>query len=138
MLRLRLPLIFPVHPRTAQRIRDSKFKKLLDSESFITIEPLGYLELLGLMRNAKLVLTDSGGIQEETTALGVPCLTLRENTERPITLTDGTNTLVGNDRIKLLSAVDEILINGGKTGKIPNAWDGRAAERIVDIINEWL
>ena len=134
----KLPLIFPVHPRTAQRIRNAKLNKLLERDTFITLEPIGYLELLGLMRNAKLVLTDSGGIQEETTALGVPCLTLRENTERPITLTDGTNTLVGRERKKIMSTVDRILKNGGKTGKIPKAWDGRAAERIVDIINDWI
>jgi len=134
----KIPLIFPVHPRTAQRIYKTNLNEILNKGRIIAMEPLGYLELLGLMRNAKLVLTDSGGIQEETTALGVPCITLRENTERPITLTHGTNTLVGTNRRKILDVADDILINGGKTGRIPEAWDGHAANRIVEIINNWL
>ena len=87
--------------------------------------------MLGLMSGATLVLTDSGGIQEETTALGVPCLTARENTERPITIAQGTNTLVGRDPVAILRAVDEILAGGGKRGRVPEFWDGHAAERIV-------
>ena len=134
----KIPLIFPVHPRTAQRIHNAKLNVILNKGHITAMEPLGYLELLGLMRHAKLVLTDSGGIQEETTALGVPCITLRENTERPITLTQGTNTLVGTDRKKILEVADDTLKNGGKTGRIPDAWDGHAAERIVEIINDWL
>ena len=86
------------------------------------------------MGNSKLVYTDSGGIQEETTILGIPCLTLRENTERPITITEGTNTLVGSDREKILKESFRILNGNGKKGKIPKLWDGKAAERIVDIL----
>ena len=98
--------------------------------------PLGYHELLGLMESAKVVLTDSGGIQEETTALGVPCITLRENTERPITVTQGTNTIVGSDPEKIMLAFNEVMENGGKAGRVPELWDGRAAERIAREIGK--
>ena len=94
--------------------------------------------MLGLMADATLVLTDSGGMQEETTALGVPCLTLRENTERPITVEQGTNTLVGRDRGAIERAVEEILAGSGKRGRVPELWDGRAAERIVAHLAAWL
>ena len=94
--------------------------------------------MLGLMRDAKLVLTDSGGIQEETTALGVPCLTLRENTERPITIDEGTNTLVGPDPAAIRAAFNDIMANGGKAGRIPEYWDGRAAMRIAHALKGWL
>ena len=96
----RLPLIFPIHPRTRARIADAGLNSLLEGSRIGLTEPLGYLQLLGLMSEARLVLTDSGGLQEETTALGVPCITLRENTERPITVTQGTNTIVGTDVAK--------------------------------------
>ncbi|HMW14565.1 MAG: UDP-N-acetylglucosamine 2-epimerase (non-hydrolyzing) [Pseudomonadales bacterium] len=134
----RLPLIFPLHPRTRAQIVQQRLESLLDGETLLPVEPLGYLEMLGLMRDARLVLTDSGGIQEETTALGVPCLTLRENTERPITLTEGTNTLVGRDPATILAQVEEILASGGKRGRAPELWDGHAAERIVDDLLAWL
>lgn len=130
----RLPIIFPVHPRTAQRIESSNAASSLMPERVIRREPLGYLEMLGLMRGAKLVLTDSGGVQEETTALGVPCLTLRENTERPITVQEGTNTVVGTDPVRILAALDEILRTGGKHGRRPELWDGRASERIATVL----
>jgi UDP-N-acetylglucosamine 2-epimerase (non-hydrolysing) len=95
--------------------------------------------MLGLMQAAKLVLTDSGGLQEETTALGVPCITLRENTERPITVTEGTNTIVGTDPLKIMQCVDEVLQTGGKSGRVPEYWDGQAAKRIVtEIIRRYL
>ncbi|MBT9591218.1 MAG: UDP-N-acetylglucosamine 2-epimerase, partial [Thiobacillus sp.] len=102
------------------------------------LPPLGYLEMLGLMRDAKLVLTDSGGIQEETTALGVPCLTLRENTERPITLVEGTNTLVGTNPAAIRAAFNDVMDHGGKAGRIPEYWDGRAAMRIAHTLKGWL
>jgi UDP-N-acetylglucosamine 2-epimerase (non-hydrolysing) len=90
------------------------------------------------MQNARLVLTDSGGIQEETTALGVPCLTLRNNTERPITADEGTNTIVGQDREKILAAFEDVMQNGGKAGRVPKFWDGHAADRIAQEIRTWL
>ena len=94
--------------------------------------------MLGLMKQARLVLTDSGGIQEETTALGIPCVTLRENTERPITAEQGTNTIVGRDPVKIRTCVADILQNGGKAGRVPEYWDGKAAERIAATIAQWL
>ena len=132
----RVPIIFPIHPRTASCIEQFSLQKLLDTPRICCLGPLGYLELLGVMSKARLVLTDSGGIQEETTALGVPCVTLRENTERPITVSEGTNTIVGTDVDKIRSAVDDILCNGGKGGCVPEYWDGRAAERIVAVLEE--
>jgi UDP-N-acetylglucosamine 2-epimerase (non-hydrolysing) len=102
------------------------------------LPPLGYLEMLGLTRDATLVLTDSGGLQEETTALGVPCVTLRDNTERPITLAEGTNTLTGPNPAKILQCVADILATGGKRGRIPEYWDGRAAWRIAEFLRNWL
>jgi UDP-N-acetylglucosamine 2-epimerase (non-hydrolysing) len=102
------------------------------------LPPQGYLEMVGLMADARVVLTDSGGVQEETTALSVPCLTMRGNTERPITVEQGTNTLVGRDLEFVLKCVDEILVTGGKRGRAPELWDGRAAERIAEDLGEWL
>lgn len=133
-----IPLVFPVHPRTRSRIEQAGLRALLESSSFAVVPPLDYIEMLGLMRGAKLVLTDSGGIQEETTALGVPCITLRENTERPITVEEGTNTIVGLDRARILSVVDDTLRTGGKVGRIPELWDGKAAQRICGILQDWL
>ena len=111
---------------------------LLDTRAILQLPPMGYLEMLGLMKDARVVLTDSGGIQEETTALGVPCITLRENTERPITADEGTNTIVGQDPAKILAAFNEVMQSGGKAGRIPQFWDGHAAERIARAIQEWL
>ncbi len=133
-----LPLVFPVHPRTRQAIERAGLFELLRAGSIHTTAPLGYLEILGLMRRARLVLTDSGGIQEETTALGVPCITLRESTERPITVEEGTNTITGSDPRRIRKAFGEIMESGGKQGRIPDLWDGRAAERIVDHLSHWL
>jgi UDP-N-acetylglucosamine 2-epimerase (non-hydrolysing) len=131
----RVPLIFPVHPRTASRIESLGFDC---PPHLVLIPPVGYLEMLGLMRDAKLVLTDSGGMQEETTALGVACLTLRENTERPVTVTEGTNTVVGRDPARIESEVDAILATGGKSGRRPELWDGNASARIRDVLMAWL
>ncbi|MBF0193165.1 MAG: UDP-N-acetylglucosamine 2-epimerase (non-hydrolyzing) [Magnetococcales bacterium] len=129
-----IPLIFPVHPRTKAQIKRFGFDKLLAESNILALPPIGYLEMLGLMKDAKLVITDSGGIQEETTALGIPCVTIRENTERPITITSGTNTLVGTDRIKIRNATIEVLESGGKAGRIPELWDGNAGLRIAEVL----
>ena len=136
---LKLPVIFPVHPRTQQKIAAAGLLMDLSPDRVIMLPPVSYLEMLGLMQAAKLVLTDSGGLQEETTALGVPCITLRENTERPITVTEGTNTIVGTDPLKIMQCVDEVLQSGGKSGRVPEYWDGQAAKRIVaEIIRRYL
>ncbi len=127
----RLPVVFPIHPRTRKRIDDAGIEVAVGVQ---LIEPLGYLQFLGLMAACKIMLTDSGGIQEETTALGVPCLTLRDNTERPITVDEGTNTLLGAVASRIVAATDEILATGGKHGRIPERWDGRSAERVADLV----
>ncbi|WP_022948479.1 non-hydrolyzing UDP-N-acetylglucosamine 2-epimerase [Methylohalobius crimeensis] len=134
----RMPIIFPCHPRTDKMIERFGLDGLIAASGIISTPPLGYLEMLGLIRSARLVLTDSGGLQEETTALGVPCVTLRENTERPITITEGTNTLVGSDPDAIFTCVEDILNGGGKRGRIPARWDGKAAQRIVQVIEKKL
>jgi UDP-N-acetylglucosamine 2-epimerase (non-hydrolysing) len=126
-----IPVIFPVHPRTQQRLSQAG---IVHHPHLQVIEPVGYLDFLCLLSKATLVLTDSGGIQEETTALGVPCLTLRENTERPITISQGTNVLVGTDPAKIVAAARDTLAGKAKAGRVPPLWDGRAAERIVQIL----
>ena len=133
-----LPLVFAMHPRTRNNIERFGLQDLIDTTRVAVLPPQGYLEMLGLMAGATLVLTDSGGLQEETTALGVPCLTLRENTERPITAEQGTNTLVGRDRAAILAGVAEILRGEGKRGRVPEYWEGRAAERIAADLWQWL
>ena len=134
----RIPLVFALHPRTRANIERFALLDLLASDRIVLLPPQGYLEMLGLLTRARLVLSDSGGLQEETTALGVPCLTMRENTERPITVDQGTNTLVGRDPHAIRKGVDEILSGAGKTGRIPEFWDGRAAERIAADLSTWL
>jgi UDP-N-acetylglucosamine 2-epimerase (non-hydrolysing) len=133
-----LPVVWPVHPRTQANIDKFGLASIACDARIVLLPPQGYLEMLGLLANAKVVLTDSGGIQEETTALAVPCLTIRDNTERPITVTQGTNTLVGRDRTKILAALEEIQANGGKRGRRPELWDGRAASRIATHLAQWL
>ena len=133
-----LPLVWPVHPRTKANIDRFGLAGMLAGTRIALLPPQGYLEMLGLLAGARLVLTDSGGIQEEATALGVPCLTMRDNTERPITVEQGTNTLVGRDRARAAACVDEILRDGGKRGRVPELWDGRAAERIAADLAQWL
>ncbi|MDO9315440.1 MAG: UDP-N-acetylglucosamine 2-epimerase (non-hydrolyzing) [Burkholderiaceae bacterium] len=133
-----LPLVFALHPRTRSNIDKFELGNLIDPKRFVLLPPQGYLEMLGLMSAATLVLTDSGGLQEETTALGVPCLTLRANTERPITIEQGTNTLVGTDSQAILRAVAEILNGQGKRGRVPELWDGHAADRIASDLWRWL
>ena len=134
----RLPLVCAFHPRTVANLRSFGLADKLAGARLVVLPPQGYLEMLGLMSAATLVLTDSGGMQEETTALAVPCLTMRENTERPITVDQGTNTLVGRDRKRILQLVDEILATGGKRGRTPELWDGHAAERIAEHLSHWL
>ena len=133
----RLPLVFPMHPRTRGRIADAGLSPVLAASRIALTDPLGYLQLLGLMAKARIVLTDSGGLQEETTALGIPCVTLRENTERPITVEQGTNTIVGTDPAKIKDCFDEVMASGGKSGRVPELWDGQAAERIADTLLAW-
>ena len=136
-IQTRLPLIFPVHPRTRKTLVELGLQSQVDRmENLKSIAPVGYLDFLKLEKHARLVLTDSGGIQEETTVLGVPCLTLRENTERPITVEVGTNQLVGMDRARIVHAAMDILDGGRKSGRIPEGWDGRAAERIVEVLQK--
>ena len=134
----RLPLIWPVHPRARGNIERFGLAGLLARSRIALLPPQGYLEMLGLLTDARVVLTDSGGIQEETTALAVPCLTMRDNTERPITVEQGTNTVVGRDRRRVLECVGDILATGGKRGRVPELWDGHAAERIAADLSQWL
>ena len=133
-----LPLLFPIHPRTQAALRLAGLQDRLAQLPLVCLPPLGYLEMLGLMQAARLVLTDSGGIQEESTALGVPCLTLRDNTERPVTVSDGTNTLAGTHPPTILALARAILETGGKRGRLPPLWDGHAAARIAAAIVPWL
>lgn len=127
----RLPILFPVHPRTRIRLESASIPAAVGLR---LVPPLPYLSFLGLMARARFVLTDSGGIQEETTALGIPCLTLRENTERPATLGQGTNRLVGTQAARIEDSVEEILADCWPKGSRPPLWDGKAAERLVDVI----
>lgn len=132
-----IPVIFPIHPRTRGTVERLGLSGYLENTSIAVLPPLGYHEMLGLMKDAKMVLTDSGGIQEETTALGVPCVTLRENTERPITVSEGTNTVAGTDPQRILSAVSNTLATGGKVGRIPQFWDGNTSARIATELRNW-
>ena len=127
----RLPLIFPIHPRTRKNMETFGIQPPV---AITLTQPLSYMEFLNLWKDAKLALTDSGGLQEETTALGIPCLTIRENTERPVTITQGTNELVGTSEDKILRAFDQIMAEQWKSGQKPDLWDGGAAKRIIDII----
>jgi UDP-N-acetylglucosamine 2-epimerase (non-hydrolysing) len=126
-----IPVIFPIHPRTAKRVREFG----LSVDGLRTMDPLGYLEFLNLESTATVVLTDSGGLQEETTILGVPCLTLRHNTERPVTITAGTNIMVGTDKGRILGAFHRIMNGDWKPAGPPEYWDGHAAERIINVLS---
>ena len=138
----KLPIIFPVHPRTRKQIETFNMGEYFNfcthatenPNGIICVEPLSYLDFLKLMTHAKLVFTDSGGIQEETTILGVPCITLRENTERPVTITEGTNVLAGTDPEKIDKYTADILRGAWKQCRTPKLWDGKAAERIINIL----
>jgi UDP-N-acetylglucosamine 2-epimerase (non-hydrolysing) len=136
-----IPILFPIHPRTAQRIKDFDLTDLVNTmPNFKIIKPLGYLPNLHAMAHARIVLTDSGGIQEETTCLSVPCLTLRENTERPVTVTEGTNRVIGTNPARILAETKHLLNNEQVSGRIPELWDGATSERIVKVIlkNLWV
>lgn len=129
-----LPVVFPVHPRTRKHMAQiAGVDAMLTDKRVMLCEPLGYLEFLSLTSSAKLVLTDSGGLQEETTALGIPCLTLRENTERPVTVTEGTNAIVGTDPERILAHARRAL-DGRTAGRVPELWDGKTATRIVQAV----
>ena len=127
-----LAVVFPVHPRTRQRIEQFG----IDIDKLHLMEPVPYIEFLSLLRHATVVITDSGGIQEETTYMAVPCLTLRSNTERPVTVTIGTNVLIGQDLGRLRSELAKILEGRHKKGSVPPLWDGHAAERIAEILRK--
>lgn len=128
-----MPVVSPVHPRTRSRIRELNIE--LPSTTFRLVEPLGYLDFLVLMNSAALVLTDSGGVQEETTFLGVPCLTARPNIERPITITEGTNRLVCSRYEDLIEACNKSLHQQDYTSRRPGLWDGQAARHIADVMS---
>ena len=133
----RIPLVFPVHPRSRQKIREFGLNGIIEANPDMhLIEPLGYLDFLHCMSNAKVMITDSGGIQEETTVLGIPCMTVRDNTERPVTVAHGTNIVVGRDPAALLREIFKVLEGRGKKGGLPELWDGNASERIVRVLAE--
>jgi UDP-N-acetylglucosamine 2-epimerase (non-hydrolysing) len=135
VIQARLPLVFPIHPRTRKNLETFGLDaRVAGMEGLILTEPMGYLDFLCLMDHARLVLTDSGGVQEETTILGVPCLTMRENTERPVTVTEGTNEVIGSSPQRIVAASMAVLEGKGREGRIPALWDGHAAERIVRVI----
>jgi UDP-N-acetylglucosamine 2-epimerase (non-hydrolysing) len=133
-----MPMIFPIHPRTKSRIEQFQLQSIIDkSPNLRMLEPLGYLDCLCLTSQAKVIVTDSGGLQEESTALGVPCLTMRENTERPITCSEGTGTLIGNSADGLRRSLDDVIHGTYKVGSCPELWDGKAAERIAKVLSNW-
>jgi UDP-N-acetylglucosamine 2-epimerase (non-hydrolysing) len=129
----KIQIVFPIHPRTRLNLDTFGLFKYFNTEIILS-EPIGYIDFLALTQNAKIVITDSGGIQEETTWLGIPCITVRNNTERPVTVTEGTNYLAGTDFQKVLEIVDNILEGNAKKGKIPQLWDGKTALRISQIL----
>jgi UDP-N-acetylglucosamine 2-epimerase (non-hydrolysing) len=133
----KVKIIFPIHPRTQKNIEALGLKdEVNELLNLHLLPPIGYLDFMKLMVNCKFVMTDSGGIQEETTYLGIPCLTLRENTERPITTEIGTNEIVGTDTDKIIRLTGEIISGNWKKGRIPDLWDGQAAQRIISVLEE--
>ena len=134
----KLPVILPLHPRTKSRLEQFGFNSQPELNGYVPIEPLGYHSMLGLMESARVVMTDSGGIQEETTALRVPCITLRENTERPVTVDIGSNRLVGSQTESILAAVQEVLDGPARIGQVPEYWDGRTAVRVATVLKRTL
>jgi len=135
----KIKIIFPIHPRTRRMITELGFgDEVRQMQNLILLDPIGYLDFIHLMAHTHFVLTDSGGIQEETTYLGIPCLTLRENTERPITVEIGTNQLIGMDTNQIIQHSEQILAGNTRPGQIPEYWDGHTAERILRIVEEKL
>jgi UDP-N-acetylglucosamine 2-epimerase (non-hydrolysing) len=133
-----LPVVFPIHPRTRKQLTAFGLADWVASMGGLRLcDPLGYLEFLGLTAGASMILTDSGGLQEETTALGIPCLTLRENTERPVTVLEGTNTIVGTDPELIITEAKRAISGRGKAGRTPALWDGRTSERVVEVIRRF-
>jgi UDP-N-acetylglucosamine 2-epimerase (non-hydrolysing) len=130
----KIRVVFPIHPRTRKNLEAFGLNESMQDRNISFIEPLGYIDFLKLEMDARFVMTDSGGVQEETTALGIPCLTLRDSTERPVTVSEGTNIVVADNRDRLIEEVDNILGGRGKRGKVPYLWDGRTAERIIGIL----
>ena len=130
----KIKVIFPIHPRTKNNFDIFKLIDKINKKNVTLIDPVGYLEFLSLMMNSKFIVTDSGGIQEEASFLKIPVLTMRDNTERPITIKKGTNTLIGTDINKLITNIDKILSNSYKKGKFIKKWDGKTAERIFSIL----
>src|SRR5439155_20388888 len=135
----RLPIIFPAHPRTRKMIAELGLTERIETPNgLLAIDPVGYLDFLQLLSGARLVFTDSGGVQEETTVLGIPCITLRENTERPVTVEMGTNTIAGTDPTRIVAAANHALENQSKHAapRVPPLWDGHTADRILDALLE--
>ncbi|MDI6793101.1 MAG: UDP-N-acetylglucosamine 2-epimerase (non-hydrolyzing) [bacterium] len=138
-LQTKIKIVFPIHPRTTKQLKEFKLWEMAKGmKNLMLIDPLGYIDFLSLVSQAKLVMTDSGGLQEETTVLGIPCLTLRENTERPITVSEGTNVVVGMNKDRIIQEGLKILNGAGKMGQRPKLWDGKAATRIMNILIEQL
>lgn len=139
VIQKKIPLVFPIHPRAQKMVNSLGFAERIKSmNNLIVTEPMGYIDFLTLMSNSRLVFTDSGGIQEETTYLKIPCLTLRENTERPVTIEFGTNALVGSDTQKIIEESSAILNGKHVSGVIPEMWDGQTSKRIIDILSSKL
>ena len=132
----KIKIVFPIHPRTLNNLKKNNLS--IENENIILLEAQGYLDFLQLMQNSKGLLTDSGGIQEETTFLNIPCLTLRDNTERPVTVDLGTNILLPLDKELILENLEKVISGNWKQGQIPRMWDGKAAERMADIIEDYL
>jgi UDP-N-acetylglucosamine 2-epimerase (non-hydrolysing) len=132
----KIKIVFPIHPRTLNNLKKNNLS--IENDNIVLLEAQGYLDFLQLMQNSKGLLTDSGGIQEETTFLNIPCLTLRDNTERPVTVDLGTNILLPLDKELILDNLEKVINNNWKQGQIPRLWDGHAAERMADIIEDYL